>query len=179
MYFLYRPYPFTTTDQPAKLPVRPLRWRAFWRGSVYANPVNDVIGQLLDLGAKVTVSNNIPADRLRIIFTQEAIQVETPGNNLIAYPYAEIRDLRFHAIAFPSPFQREAKTNTLNFRTTAGETQYAFTYNAAKLRNICAFLLVQRIPFKEYLGGARAHLGRQDLSYREIQELKKKYGLVW
>ncbi len=179
MHFLYRPYSSLLQQQDVKLPVRGVQWRAFWRGSVYANPVNDVIGTLLDLSARASVNQERSFSQLRIVFEETSIVVETAGNDPIIYPYADIRGLRFYCAPFANVYERKDRVNTINFRTAVGETHYYFVYNQMKLKNICTFLLQQNVLFKEYLNGVRAHLGRTDYSYQEIQDLKKEHGLVW
>lgn len=179
MYSLYQPYKKPAPKQGAKLPIRPIRWRAFWRGSVYANPVNDLFGVLLDLSARASIADQVKGLTLKIHFTKEAILVERINADPTSYRFQDIKNLHFNYAPFGGDFHHGNRSNNITFLTVDGTMTYHFMHDQAKLKNICMMLLEQRIPFKEFFGGVRAHLGRQDYSYQEIQDLKKEYGIVW
>lgn len=179
MRYLYQPYgkpPDDKKDTPKRL-AREVRWKAYWRGSVYVNPVDDLIGYFSDLTKHFSLREALSYAKLMIEFTDQAIQIEVPGDSPNIYPYDKISRLTFNY----SPFGGfvEHRKNLLTFYYEGREITCHYMLHQRRLENICKYLLKERIPFKEFLNGSRAHLGRQDLGYREIQELKKKYGLVW
>jgi hypothetical protein len=179
MRYLYQPYaksPDELKDTSKRL-ARKVRWKAYWSGSVYVNPVNDLIGHFSDLTREFSLKKTLTNAKLMIEFTDQAIEVERPGDSLLIYPYDKISQLTFNYSPYGGYVDHQK--NYLSFVFQGREIACHYMLNQRRLENICKFLLTQRIPFKEYLNGSRAHLGRQGHSYREIQELKKKYGLIW
>lgn len=177
MRYLYRTYQPAADREKAARKARRIRWRDYWRGSVYVNPLEDAIGFFRDLTSKFSLSTTLYNATLKIRFTDVAIEVEEPEGTVLTYLYIDISDLIF----FYSPHGGliGARVNLITFKLEGEEKEFHFILNEGRLYKVCSFLLAKRIPFKEYLNGSRAHLGNAGLPYREIQALKKEYGVVW
>ncbi|MTB50565.1 hypothetical protein [Lewinella sp. W8] len=162
-----------------KFAQRPLRWRAFLEASPYANPLQDLIGRWTDRMDKTTPSQKQYKHIGQLDFTdsQLIIMDRSGGKPLRRFGYGEMRDLKIYAVldGWPAAGPRQS---TILFTYGGREFKYGFQYHQRSLKTVCEHLLEYGVPFKEFLQGSRVHLG-QSLSYQEIQEVKKQYGVKW
>lgn len=162
-----------------KFAPRPLRWRAFLEASPYANPLQDLIGRLVDRIDKTTPSSREHEVIGQLDFTDTQMIVIDPqsAKPLKRFGYGEMQQIKIYAVAEPWPAAGPGQS-TITFTYGGREFMYGFNYQQRHLKAVCLHLLEREVPFKEFLQGSRVHLGAF-LSYQEIQKVKKQYGIKW
>ena len=163
-------------------PERPrVRWREFLAGNLYANPVRDLLEVFVyHLSRPAPPPRNLFTGRAVgvIHFGAKTLKVRRDDEVEFSAPYAEIDLLRFHTSPQSGQVWPDGLTGRLTVEQEQGKYEVPYAASQTHLATVCRFLLTKRIPFKEYLDGGRVHLGKQR-NYRQIQELKKKHGIVW
>ena len=161
-------------------PLLEVRWLAFLRGDAYVNPLHDLL-HALSRSPAATVDAG--ADHLRQVrFLPERLEIIGPDGKTVALTYQKLLDLRLNYNGFFSNQGAGAGSyaSFLEFTAETEEKVYSFNLkiSGTDFRRMLAQLYDRRIPFRECHNGLRTFKLRH-LSYAQIQQVKKEYGIRW
>ena len=161
-------------------PLLEVRWLAFLRGDAYVNPFHDLLHALSRSPAGAVEA--VPDHLRRVRFLPERLEIIGPDGNTLALVYEELLDLRLNYNGFFSE-QGVGYGNYASFLECTAETEekvysLKLKISATDHRRMLTQLYDRRIPFREYHNGLRTFKLRH-LSYAEIQQVKKEYGIRW
>ncbi|MDF1698093.1 MAG: hypothetical protein P1U56_19755 [Saprospiraceae bacterium] len=129
------------------------------------------IKKLFGLSQHEKKGNYITFNQVDLSYTQGALEQK------INYSDMENLELHFNSEDFidDSDYKEYSK---IQFTSGGVQSLFHITGNKIKARSSCKKLYENRINFKEFRNGKRVFLGKSK-KYKEIQELKKKYGIEW
>lgn len=158
---------------------RPVGWRAWWNGSPYANPVSGLIDRTVDGLGNIWSLGGAPQAYLPIKVTGLGFEVHLPDGEVNLFLMDEVSDIVFHF--YPDHHGRfsEEDYTYLQFVHQATTTRYPLANNRMALLECIELLLEQRVPFKEYAYRTRSFRLKTNLMYKDIQDMKRKYGIIW
>lgn len=170
--------PATKKATPPSKP-RSVGWRAWWNGSPYANPVSGLIDRTVDGLGNIWILSGPPQAYLPIKVSERGIEVHRPDGKIDPFPMEEISDLVFSYYPEGQGRFSEEDYTYLQFLHHGDTFRYQLSYHSLPILECIEVLLEHRIPFKEFTGRTRSFRLKTNLMYKDIQELKEKWGIVW
>lgn len=155
----------------------PIRWGAFLRASVYANPLVDFIERIVYKMENGKIGPDYERVDATVRIDETEIRVVSPETDDLIFSLDEVSDVRIQVGGLAEPGMNSGQ-GTLEFNYRKSPVSLPFWDSSSSLLKFVKFLLDHRIPYREYVAGGRTHLF-QYLSYAEIQEAKRKYGIKW
>jgi hypothetical protein len=163
-----------------QLKTRSIGWKAWWNGSPYANPLNELLGKLADGAVKYSAAANSPVIIiLPLEVTPTEITVALPDGERAVYPIKETSNIRLDYGPQNQTAYEQVIGNRLSFSWRDQKFVFNLAVNDLPIRETIDIFLDNRILFREYRAGIRSHRLQTGFMYADIQQLKKKYNIVW
>ena len=154
---------------------RPVGWREWWNGSPYADPIAGIIGRWTD---RATASSNDGGDLLDIRVSRYGFEAQLPDGKVAPYPFDEVRGIVFTLGWDAGEFDGKSRSR-LTFNHHGEPRSFDILFQREPLLETIQLLLDLRIPHMEYLNQTRSFRLRTGMMYKDIEEAKKKYGIIW
>ncbi|WP_090165473.1 hypothetical protein [Neolewinella agarilytica] len=158
----------------------PIGWKAWWNGSVYANPLQESIGRLTAVFSHALRSPDewVTGAQGSIVFSGGRVTVRDPYRRRQVYESYTWRDLEIH-YRTPENAKPDSPYNSwITFNKFPRKVKIPFVFKEEEIRRLTSFFLRDKIPFKEYMNGKRAFRCRY-LDAEQIDHVIKKYGIEW
>lgn len=157
---------------------RPVGWRAWWEGSPYANPVGGLIDRFMDGVRNMSIPEGPKPATFPLEVTENALRVHHPDGSVTDYYYQDISNLVINFNPENTAWDRENRTR-LTFIHEEKDVRYYLTPDRIAILATIEAFLDNRIPYREYVHQSRTFRLQGNMMYKDIQELKKQYGIVW
>lgn len=117
-----------------------------------------------------------------IVFNEEKLTIFFEKEQFV-FDWSNIEDMKLHFDEGRQEYNPDFANSleispSITFTANGVEIEYALERSRKKFYETCKLLYDKGIKFKEYANGRRMFLGKQP-SYKEVQMLKKKYGIEW
>ena len=169
---------------PSRNPLAEVRWLAFLRGDAYANPFHDLVYAFSRSTApkKEAVAVAAATGRRELYFGTCDLTLKDESGSTRTFSYEDVGHLKLHYqpdyyTHYESPLLDTAVLVT--FFADGKRVELRSRVARVEFIRLCKMLLEQRVPFREFHSHHRSFLLRTDHSYREVQEIKERYGIDW
>jgi hypothetical protein len=158
----------------------PVRWRAWWQGSLYANPLKDILRHV-ESRLRHTIDPKeewVAGEMGSIFFTGGKLCVRDPFRHKQVYEFYSRLRLEIY---YTTPDKARADRpyhSWISFPDYHGGKKVPFVFREEEIRRLTSFLLQRKINFKEYMNGKRAFRCRY-LDAEQIDHVIEKYGIEW
>ncbi len=167
---------------PARNPFLEVRWWAFLRGDAYVNPFHDL---LYALSRRSQPSLSGGGRKLRsVTFLADRLRIGSPRGQTEEITYADAFDvsLFYHGLYDGMESGQPHRMGyylTLKVKMAQRDVRIHVKASQGNYLRLLDFLYEQRVQFREFMDGSRSFRANSHIPYRQVQEIKKKYGVRW
>lgn len=156
-----------------------IRWRAWWTGSLYANPLQDMLDYLESIFRQTIEPREewIVGELGSIFFTSGKLVVRDPFGRRQVYNFYKHLLIEIHYTT-PEEAREDSPYNSWISLPLYRMEKIPFVFREEEVRRLTYFLLKRNINFKEYMNGKRAFRCRY-LDADQIDHVIEKYGIEW
>lgn len=159
-------------------PVRSAGWRAWWNGSAYANPVSGMIDRIVEGLENTQVMGSNPGLSYTIDVSRKGFEVQLPDDKVTLYPMDEVSDIVIH-LGYDNGSFEGRNRNKLTFLHNDTALSFLIQPDHPAILNCIQLFLEHGIPYKEYVNQSRSFRLGTNMMYKDIQEMKEQWGIVW
>lgn len=157
-----------------------MRWSAWWKGSVYVNPLQDILDHLGER-LRNTIDPEeewVVGEMGSVFFSGGRLTVRDPFRRRQVYEFYRHLRIEIHYTTLEKAKTKKPFNSWISFPDYHKGKKIPFVFQEEKIRRLTSFLLQKEINFKEYMNGKRAFRCRY-LDSEQIDHVIEKYGIEW
>lgn len=157
-----------------------VRWRVWWAGSLYANPLEDILDYLGSVFRQTIEPKEawVVGELGSVFFTSGKLVVRDPSERQQVYEFYKSLRIEIH---YTTPDKARVNRPYNSWFYLPGRNSYEkipFVFQEEEIRKLTSFLLQRKIKFKEFMNGQRAFRCRY-LDSDQVDHVIEKYGIEW